>query len=81
MCDACFHRVLLLSAAVDTIIADCFDAFKALEYVIIIIHTIVIILLIRDGYDEPPNPSLRGLHTQLLSMESVIISQLFQPVI
>ena len=58
MCDACFHRVLLRPAAVDAGTADIFAAFKALENVIIIINTIVIILLIRDGDVEPPNPSV-----------------------
>ena len=57
MCDACFHRVLLRPAAVDTITADVFAAFKALEYDIII-NTIVIILLILGGDVEPLNPSL-----------------------
>ena len=57
MCDACFHLVLLWSAVVDTITAV-FADFKALEYVIIIINTFVIILMIRGGDVEPPNPSL-----------------------
>ena len=54
MCDECFHRVLLLPAAVDTITADVFAALEALEYVIIIINTIVII---GRGDIEPPNPA------------------------
>ena len=61
MCDACFHRVLLRLVAADTITSDDCAAFKALECVIIIINTIVIILLIRAGDVEPPNLSLRGL--------------------
>ena len=61
MCDACFHRVLLRPAAVETINADVFAAFKALEYVIIVINTIVIILLMRGIDVDPPNPSLRDL--------------------
>ena len=52
---------VLWPAAVVTITADVFAAFKALEYVIIIINTIVIILLIRGGDVEPSNPVLRGL--------------------
>ena len=61
MCDACFHRVLLRPAAFDTVTSDDFAAFEALECVIIIINTIVIILLIRGGDVEPANPSLRSL--------------------
>ena len=53
--------MLLLPAAVDTITADVFSAFKALEYVIIIINIIVMIPVIRGGVIEPTNPSLRGL--------------------
>ena len=53
--------MLLRPAAVDTITADGFAAFKALEYINIIINTIAIILLILSGDVEPPNPSLGGL--------------------
>ena len=63
MCDARFHRVLLRPAAVVTITADVFSAFKVIEYVIFIIDTIVIILLILGGDVEPPNPSIRGLNS------------------
>ena len=63
MCDARFHRVLLWPAAVDTITADVFAAFKSLEYVIIIINTIVIILMTRGGDVEPPTPSIWDLHS------------------
>ena len=79
MCVACFHRVLLRSAVVDTINADVFAAFKALEYVIIITNTIVIISLIRNGDVEQPNPFLQGL--DYTDAQFVIISQLFQPVV
>ena len=60
--DACFHRVLLRPAAVVTITADVFAAFKGLEYAIIIINTIVIILLILCGDVEPHNLSIRDLN-------------------
>ena len=79
MCDACFHRVLLRPAAVHTITADVFAAVKALEYVIIITNTIVIILLIWGGDVEPPNPSLRDLDSTVAQHE--VRDHLFQPVI
>ena len=47
-----------------TLTDDIFSAFnivKALEYINIIISTIVIILLIQGGNVKPPNPSLQGL--------------------